>query len=139
MTAVEQSRLDQTLNTPAIATLFLMAEQVDWFNSRGGMAWTTARTAESAQTIYSWAQRTSYTSPFVTDPAKRSNVVCTIDFDPSVDAAAVTAALRTNGIVDIDPYRKLGRNQLRISVFPAVEPADVLKLTKSIDYVVSSL
>lgn len=137
MTAVEQSRLDQTLNTPAIATLFLMAEQVDWFNDKGGMAWTTARTAESASIVYSWAERTAYTTPFVSDPALRSNVVCTVDFDASVDAAAVTSILRANGIVDIDPYRKLGRNQMRISVFPAVDPADVRKLTKAIDFVVA--
>lgn len=139
MTAVEQSRLDQTLNTPAVATLFLMAEQIDWFNANGGLLWTTARTSESASTLYAWAERTAFTTPFVSDVRKRSNVVCTIDFDASVDAAAVASHLRANGIVDIDPYRKLGRNQLRISVFPAVDPSDVVKLTKSIDYVVSYL
>ena len=138
-TAVDNSRLDQTYNTPALATIYLMAEQVDWFNANGGMAWTTARTEESSKAIYDWAEANPITTPFVTDPAKRSKVVATIDFDDSIDATAIAKALRANGIVDTDPYRKLGRNQLRISVFPAVEPADVRKLIASIDYVVSQL
>jgi phosphoserine aminotransferase len=116
-----------------------MAEQVDWFNANGGMAWTTARTEESSKAIYDWAEANPITTPFVTDPAKRSKVVATIDFDDSIDATAIAKALRANGIVDTDPYRKLGRNQLRISVFPAVEPADVRKLIASIDYVVTQL
>ena len=139
MTAVENSRLDQTNNTPAIATLYLMAEQVDWFNENGGLAWTTARTAACASALYAWAQASSFATPFVTDPSKRSNVVVTIDFDSSVNAATVATVLRRNGIVDVEPYRKLGRNQLRISVFPAVELNDVRKLTRCIDYVVAEL
>ncbi|MEY4135918.1 MAG: hypothetical protein RL205_46 [Actinomycetota bacterium] len=138
-TAVDNSRLDQTYNTPALATIYLMAEQVDWFNANGGLAWTTARTAESSKAIYDWAEANPITTPYVTDPAKRSKVVATIDFDDSIDATAIAKALRANGIVDTDPYRKLGRNQLRISVFPAVDPADVRKLIASIDYVVSQL
>jgi len=138
-TAVDNSRLDQTYNTPALATIYLMAEQVDWFNANGGLAWTTARTAESSQAIYDWAEANPITTPYVTDPTKRSKVVATIDFDESIDATAIAKALRANGIVDTDPYRKLGRNQLRISVFPAVDPADVRKLIASIDYVVSQL
>lgn len=138
-TAVDNSRLDQTYNTPALATIYLMAEQVDWFNGNGGLAWTTARTEESSKAIYDWAEANPITTPFVTDPAKRSKVVATIDFDDSIDATAIAKALRANGIVDTDPYRKLGRNQLRISVFPAVEPADVRKLIASIDYVVTQL
>ncbi len=138
-TAVDNSRLDQTYNTPALATIFLMAEQVDWFNANGGLAWTTARTEESSSAIYDWAEANPITTPYVTDPAKRSKVVATIDFDDSIDATAIAKALRANGIVDTDPYRKLGRNQLRISVFPAVDPADVRKLIASIDYVVSQL
>jgi phosphoserine aminotransferase len=139
MTAVENSRLDQTNNTPAIATLFLMAEQVEWFNANGGLSWTTARTAESSNILYSWAEKNNFTTPFVADPTKRSNVVVTIDFDASIDAAVIASVLRKNGIVDVEPYRKLGRNQLRISVFPAVDPGDVTRLTRSIDYVVSAL
>ncbi len=138
-TAVDNSRLDQTYNTPALATIYLMAEQVDWFNANGGLAWTTARTEESSKAIYDWAESNPITTPYVTDPAKRSKVVATIDFDDSIDATAIAKALRANGIVDTDPYRKLGRNQLRISVFPAVDPADVRKLISSIDYVVSQL
>ncbi len=138
-TAVDNSRLDQTYNTPALATIYLMAEQVDWFNANGGLAWTTARTEESSKAIYDWAEANPITTPYVTDPAKRSKVVATIDFDDSIDATAIAKALRANGIVDTDPYRKLGRNQLRISVFPAVDPADVRKLIASIDYVVTQL
>jgi phosphoserine aminotransferase len=137
--ALDNSRLDQTYNTPALATILMMAEQVDWFNEQGGMAWTTARTAESAATLYGWAEASPFATPYVADPALRSHVVGTIDFADSVDAAAVAKVLRANGIVDTEPYRKLGRNQLRIAMFPSVEPADVAALTKCIDHVVSAL
>ena len=139
MTAIENSRLDQTNNTPALATILLMAEQIDWFNGNGGMSWTTARTAQSAGLIYDWAQKSACATPFVQDPGKRSNVVATIDFDPTIDAAEVAKILRSHGVVDIEPYRKLGRNQLRISVFPAVEPSDVAALLTCIDFVISAL
>ncbi len=136
VTAIENSRLDQTNNTPAVATAFLMAEQIDWFNSNGGLAWTTARTAESSSLIYNWAHSHAFATPFVKDAAKQSNVVVTIDFDDTIDATLIAKVLRANGVVDIEPYRKLGRNQLRISVFPAVEPSDVASLLKCIDYVI---
>ncbi len=137
--AVENSRLDQTYNTPALATIFLMAEQVDWMNSSGGLDWAVARTADSSSRLYSWAERSPVASPFVSEPAMRSQVIGTIDFDESVDAAAVAKALRANGIVDTEPYRKLGRNQLRIAMFPAIDPADVQALTGCIDYVIERL
>jgi len=137
--AVDNSRLDQTYNTPALATLFLLAEQVDWFNAQGGLSWTTERTAESSRRLYTWADKSDYATPFVTDPSMRSAVVGTIDLDDSVDAAVVAKVLRANGIVDTEPYRKLGRNQLRIAMFPAVEPDDVEALTMCIDHVVSRL
>lgn len=139
MTAVENSRLDQTYNTPALATIFMMAEQVDWFNANGGLDWCIARSTESSDAIYNWALANDKTTPYVTDPAKRSKVVATIDFADEIDATLIAKALRANGIVDVEPYRKLGRNQLRISVFPAVEPSDVRQLLKSIDYVVAAL
>jgi phosphoserine aminotransferase len=139
MTAIENSRLDQTNNTPAVATLVMMAEQIDWFNANGGLKWTSARTAESAGYLYDWAQQNPLTTPFVNDPAKRSNVVVTINFDDSIDASQISTVLRAHGVVDIEPYRKLGKNQLRISVFPAVEPADVQKLISCIDFVVAEL
>lgn len=135
-TAIDNSRKDQTYNTPAVATLALLVDQVEWLNGNGGLGWATARTADSSSRLYSWAERTSYTTPFVADPAARSQVVGTIDFDDSVDAAAVAKVLRANGIVDVDPYRKLGRNQLRVAMFPAVEPDDVEALTRCIEYVV---
>lgn len=138
-TAIDNSRLDQTYNTPALATLFLMAEQIDWFNANGGLSWTTARTAESAANLYSWAEATSFTTPYVVDPAKRSQVIGTIDFDDSIDATVVAKTLRANGIVDTEPYRKLGRNQLRIAMFPAIEPSDVAALTNCIDWVVERI
>jgi phosphoserine aminotransferase len=138
-TAVEQSRLDQTYNTPSLATILLMAEQVDWFNARGGLDWCVKRTAESSSALYAWAESSSYATPFVSDPALRSAVVGTIDLDASVDAVAVTTALRANGIVDTEPYRKLGRNQLRVAMFPAVEPDDVRALTACVDHVVGRL
>lgn len=137
--ALDNSRLDQTYNTPALATILMMSEQVDWFNAQGGMAWTTARTAESAATLYGWAEASPYATPYVADPAKRSNVVGTIDFAESVDATAVAKALRANGILDTEPYRKLGRNQLRVAMFPSVDPADVAALTACIDHVVAEL
>ncbi|WP_062345137.1 phosphoserine transaminase [Herbidospora yilanensis] len=137
--AIDNSSKDQTYNTPAVATLFLLADQLDWMNGNGGLAWTTARTADSAARLYQWAEKTSYTSPFVADPAQRSSVVGTIDFDDSVDAAKVAATLRANGIVDTEPYRKLGRNQLRIAMFPAIDPADIEALTVCVDYVVERL
>jgi phosphoserine aminotransferase len=138
-TAVEQSRLDQTYNTPALSTIFLMAEQVDWFNGQGGLAWCAARTAESSAALYGWAAASEYATPYVQDPDLRSAVVGTIDFADSVDATAVAKALRANGIVDTDPYRKLGRNQLRVAMFPAVDPDDVRALTACIDFVVQQL
>ncbi|WP_243791543.1 phosphoserine transaminase [Saccharopolyspora gloriosae] len=138
-TALDNSRKDQTYNTPAVATLFLLADQIDWMNSQGGLDWCTARTRESSQRLYQWAEASSYATPFVQDPAKRSQVVVTLDFDDSIDAAAIAKALRANGIVDTEPYRKLGRNQLRVGTFPAIEPDDVTALTKSIDWVVSQL
>ncbi|WP_242891667.1 phosphoserine transaminase [Actinomadura litoris] len=138
-TVVDNSAKDQTYNTPAVATLLLLADQIEWMNGQGGLDWTTARTAESSQRLYTWAEKTSYTSPFVADPAQRSRVVGTIDFADAVDAAAVAKVLRANGIVDTEPYRKLGRNQLRIGMFPAIDPADVEALTASIDYVVERL
>ena len=137
--AVEQSRLDQTYNTPALATIFLMAEQVDWMNAQGGLDWAVSRTRDSSDRLYGWAEKTPYATPFVTDPAMRSQVVGTIDFDDAVDAVAVAAVLRANGVVDTEPYRKLGRNQLRIAMFPAVEPSDVEALTACIDHVVAAL
>jgi phosphoserine aminotransferase len=138
-TALDNSRKDQTYNTPAVATLILLEQQLDWMNGHGGLDWCVARTTESSSALYDWAQRTDYTTPFVADPAKRSLVVGTIDFDESVDAAAVAQALRANGILDTEPYRKLGRNQLRIGMFPAVEPDDVRALTACIDFVVEQV
>ena len=137
--AVENSLKNQTYNTPAIATLILLAEQLDWLNGNGGLDWAVKRTADSSQRLYSWAEGTSFATPFVTDPALRSQVVGTIDFSDSVDAAAVAKVLRANGIVDTEPYRKLGRNQLRIGMFPAVEPDDVSALTACVDWVVGQL
>ena len=137
--AIENSARDQTVNTPAVATMFLLADQIDWMLDQGGLAWATARTADSAARLYTWAEKTPYTAPFVTDPAQRSQVVGTIDLTGGVDAAAVSAALRASGVVDTEPYRKLGRNQLRIGMFPSVDPADVEALTACIDYVVARL
>jgi len=138
-TAIDNSRLEQTYNTPALATIFLMAEQIDWFNSNGGLDWCVRRTHDSSSALYSWAERTDYTTAYVADPALRSQVIGTIDFADSIDAAEVAKTLRANGIVDVEPYRKLGRNQLRIGMFPAVEPSDVEALTLCIDHVVSQL
>jgi phosphoserine aminotransferase len=138
-TALENSLKDQTYNTPAVATLFLLADQIRWMLDGGGLEWCVSRTRASSEHLYGWAERTPYTTPFVADPAKRSLVVGTIDFAEEVDAAAVAATLRANGIVDTEPYRKLGRNQLRIGMFPAVEPADVQALTACIEWVVERL
>jgi phosphoserine aminotransferase len=138
-TALENSRKDQTYNTPSIATLVLLADQIEWMLAGGGLDGMVARTTASSQHLYRWAEASSFATPFVGDPAKRSLVVGTIDFDESVDAAAVAKALRANGIVDTEPYRKLGRNQLRVAMFPAVEPADVQALTACVDYVVDAL
>ena len=136
-TALDNSRKDQTYNTPAVATLWLLAEQLDWMNEGGGLdGFCVARTRASSDHLYGWAEASGYATPFVADPAKRSLVVGTIDFSDAVDAAGVAAALRANGIVDTEPYRKLGRNQLRIGMFPAVEPDDVRALTACIDFVV---
>jgi phosphoserine aminotransferase len=135
-TAIDNSAKNQTYNTPSVATLFLMAEQLDWMNSEGGLKGMVERTTESADALYGWAERTSYTTPYVADPAHRSLVIGTIDFDESIDAAAIAATLRANGIVDTEPYRKLGRNQLRIAMYPAIDPADVEALTRCIDFVV---
>ncbi len=138
-TAIENSRLEQTYNTPALATLFLMAEQVDWMNSQGGLDWAVERTADSSGRLYTWAEKSPYASPFVADLSLRSQVVGTIDFAEDVDAAAMAKVLRANGIVDTEPYRKLGRNQLRVAMYPAVDPADVEALTACIDYVAERL
>jgi phosphoserine aminotransferase len=138
-TALENSRKDQTYNTPAVATLYLLADQIEWMLERGGLAWCVGRTQESSSALYGWAEAASFALPFVSDPQKRSAVVGTIDFAEEVDAAAIAATLRANGIVDTEPYRKLGRNQLRIGMFPAVEPDDVRALTACIDWVVERL
>lgn len=137
--AIENSRLNQTYNTPAVATLILLAEAIEWMNAGGGLSFAAARSAESSEILYSWAERTGYTTPFVNDPAMRSKVVGTINFDDGIDATKIAATLRANGIVDTEPYRKLGKNQLRIGMFPAVDPSDVAALTQCIDYVVESL
>jgi phosphoserine aminotransferase len=137
--ALENSVKDQTYNTPAVGTLFLLADQVRWMLDGGGLPWCVSRSRESSDHLYGWAEKTSYTTPFVSDPGKRSLVVGTVDFDERVDAAAVAASLRANGIVDVEPYRKLGRNQLRVGMFPAVEPDDVRALTACIEFVVERL
>ena len=137
--AIDNSAKQQTYNTPAVATLLLLVEQVDWLLSHGGLGWAVDRTADSSSRLYTWAEKAPFAAPFVADPAQRSQVVGTIDFAEGLDAAAVAATLRANGIVDTEPYRKLGRNQLRIGMFPAVDPADVEALTTCIDYVVERL
>jgi phosphoserine aminotransferase len=138
-TAIDNSKKNQTYNTPALATLFLLNDQLEWINGNGGLDWAVKRTADSSSRLYRWAEKSDHATPFVTDPAKRSQVVGTIDFDDSIDAAAIAKVLRANGIVDTEPYRKLGRNQLRVAMFPAVDPADVEALTASIDYVIERL
>jgi phosphoserine aminotransferase len=137
--ALENVRKDQTYNTPALATLFLMLEQTEWMLDSGGLEWASARSARSSSSLYTWAGESDYARPFVADAAMRSPVVVTIDFDERVGAPEIAATLRANGIVDTEPYRKLGRNQLRIATYPAIEPADVELLTRSIDYVVDAM
>jgi predicted phosphoserine aminotransferase len=136
---VDNSAKDQTYNTPAVATLFLLADQIRWLQGLGGLSGAVARTTDSSSRLYGWAEKSEYATPFVSDPAQRSLVVGTIDFAESVDAAALAATLRANGVVDVEPYRKLGRNQLRVGMFPAVDPDDVTALTACIDYVVERL
>ena len=137
--ALDNSRLDQTYNTPALATLFLLADQLDWFGANGGLEFAAGRCDRSAEIVYAWAETSDYATPFVADPAQRSHTVATIDLDDRVAATTVSRVLRANGIVDTESYRKLGRNQLRIALFPAVEPADVEALTKAVDHVVTAL
>ncbi len=137
--ALENSRLDQTYNTPALATLHMLANQIDWMLSGGGLEWSASRCDRSAEIIYSWAESSGYARPYVENPAHRSHVVATIDFVDSVDAAEVAKTLRANGIVDTEPYRKLGRNQLRVGMFPSVDPEEVASLCSSIGYVVGAL
>src|SRR5680860_1263707 len=136
--ALENSRKQQTLNTPALATLIMLADQVEWMLAGGGLEWCVGRSRRSSEHFYAWAERSEHATPFVTDPANRSLVVGTIDFDPSIDAAALAATLRANGVVDVEPYRKLGRNQLRVGMFPGVDPADVEALTACIDWVLAN-
>jgi phosphoserine aminotransferase len=137
--ALTNSRSDQTYNTPAVATLILIDDQIRWMIDQGGLDWCVERSRTSAATLYSWAEAREWATPFVADPAKRSAVVGTIDLDPSIAVSDVNAALRANGIVDTDSYRKLGRNQLRIGMFPAIEPADVAALTACVDHVVGAI
>jgi phosphoserine aminotransferase len=138
-TALDNSRKNQTYNTPAVATLLLLVDQIEWMLAHGGLDWCVKRTTDSSSRLYTWAESSPYAAPFVADPAKRSLVVGTVDFAGSVDAGAVASVLRTNGIVDTEPYRKLGRNQLRIGMFPAVDPDDVAAVTRCIDWVVERL
>jgi phosphoserine aminotransferase len=137
--AIANSRQEQTYNTPALATLIMLGAQLDWMLEQGGLAWTVARTAQSSACLYEWAEKAPFATPFVTDPEQRSQVVGTVDFADSIDAGALSAILRANGIVDTESYRKLGRNQLRIGMFPAIDPADVQALTACIDYVIERL
>jgi phosphoserine aminotransferase len=136
--ALESSRKDQTYNTPAVATLLMLADQIEWMNGNGGLAWCVARTRASSDHLYGWAESSTLATPFVVDPAKRSLVVGTIDFDDAIDAATLAATLRANGILDVEPYRKLGRNQLRVGMFPAVDPDDVEALTACVDWVIDN-
>lgn len=138
-TAIDNSRLNQTLNTPAIATLFFLAEQIDWMNGNGGLVWADKQTKAASDHLYSWAESASFATPFVTNPEHRSQVVVTIDFDDAIQATEISKVLRANGIVDVDSYRKLGRNQLRVATFTATDIEDVKKLTKAIDFVVGEL
>ena len=138
-TAIENARLDQTYNTPGLATLFLMCDQLEWILANGGLEWAASRCETSSNLLYGWAEKSDYASPFVADHAARSPVVATVDLDASIDAKTVIKVLRANGILDVDPYRKLGRNQIRVAVFPAVDPDDVALLTGAIDHVVGAL
>lgn len=137
--AVDNSRLEQTYNTPALTTIALMANQVDWFLSQGGMTWSTSRSAESSEILYTWAESRSWAAPFVTDPTERSAVVVTIDLEDTISVDTISAVLRRHGIVDVDSYRKLGRNQLRVAVFPAVDPDDVRAFTGCVDFIVDAM
>lgn len=137
--ALDNSRKDQTYNTPALATVFLAVQQIEWVNENGGLHWAASRSDRSAEIMYSWAEASSFATPFVAEPEQRSHVVATIDFDDAVSADAVNKVLRANGIVDTDSYRKLGRNQIRVAMFPAIEPADVEALTACVDWVVEHL
>ena len=137
--AIDNSRLNQTYNTPSVATLFLMAEQLDWMNSLGGLKGMVERTTQSSDNLYGWAERSPHAFPYVTDPALRSLVIGTVDFEDGIDAARIAAVLRANGIVDTEPYRKLGRNQLRIAMYPAIDPSDVAALTGCIDWIIERL
>ncbi|PJJ73005.1 phosphoserine aminotransferase [Diaminobutyricimonas aerilata] len=137
--ALDNSRLEQTLNTPALGTLLLLENQLDWMNGNGGLAWADARTKESSNALYEWADASNYATPFVANPEHRSQVVVTIDFDDAIDAKTVASTLRENGVVDVEPYRKLGRNQLRVATFVAIEPDDIRQLIRSIEFVVDSL
>ena len=138
-TAISNSRLNQTYNTPAVATLALLSNQIDWINGNGGLEWAVKRTTDSSTRLYEWAQATTYTSPFVVDPAARSLVVGTIDFADDVDATTLATTLRANGVVDVESYRKLGRNQLRVGMFPAIDPKDISKLISSIEYLATRI
>jgi len=137
--ALDNSRLNQTYNTPALATIHLLASQIRWMNENGGLSFSTGRSSTSAEIIYSWAEASDFARPFVTNPAQRSHVVATIDFVDAIDASAVAATLRANGVVDTDPYRKLGRNQLRVALFPSIDPEDVASLCACVNYVVGHL
>ncbi|MFN8152371.1 MAG: phosphoserine transaminase [Solirubrobacterales bacterium] len=137
-TALDNSRKDQTYNTPALATLILLAEQLDWMNDGGGLDFAVGRSRANADHVYGWAEASEHATPFVSDPAHRSAVVATIDFDETIDAAAIAAALRANGIVDTEPYRKLGRNQLRVGMFPGIETSDLEALTASVDWLIDN-
>ncbi len=138
-TALDNSRKDQTYNTPALATVFLAVQQVEWVNENGGLHWAASRCDRSAETIYGWAESATYATPFVSDPDDRSHVVATVDLDEAIDATTLSKVLRANGIVDTESYRKLGRNQIRVALFPAIEPDDVAALTACIDHVVAAL
>jgi phosphoserine aminotransferase len=138
-TAIDNSRKDQTYNTPAVATLALLVAQIDWLLGQGGLDWAVARTRDSSSRLYDWAEKTAWTTPYVSDPADRSQVVGTIDLDDAIDAALVARVLRANGVVDVEPYRKLGRNQIRVAMFPAVDPDDVSALTACVEHVVAAL
>jgi len=135
-TAIDNSRKNQTYNTPAVGTLALLKAQLEWLNGQGGLEWAVKRTADSSGRLYDWAERTAYTTPYVANPEHRSQVVTTIDFADDVDASAIATTLRANGVVDVEPYRKLGRNQLRVATFPAVEPDDVSALIACIEHIV---
>ena len=138
-TALDNSRLNQTLNTPAIATLYLLNDQIKWINQNGGLKWADARTKQSSKLLYDWAEKTSAASAYVTNPDHRSQVVVTIDFDEKIDASLITKTLRANGVVDVEPYRKLGRNQIRVATFVATEPSDVQALVSCLDYVLERI